>query len=283
MLRFLSLCLMIALAGPGHAQPRAPLPQHQQTAVAVWEVMRLDNLAPILREEAVAEGTEMAAAMFPRGGTGRWVDGIRAIYDPARIRTLFVAGIAAAMPAARPVDVQKGLAFYGTAFGQRVLALEASARVAMLDADVEATARDAFARAVRQRDPRAARIIRLIQVADLIEPNVAGGLNAAVAFSRGFQAGGGFAMPLSDGEIVRDAWAQESQLRADTEGWIGAYLFYAYAVLGDAELDRYIAYAGSAEGQALSRLMFAGFDAVFAQTSHDMGLAAAAELQGRQL
>lgn len=283
MLRFLCLCLLMALAGPAVAQPRMPAQQYQQVAQGIWEVMRLDSLAPILRDEAVAEGREMAATMFPRGGTGRWLDRVRAIHDPGRVRSLFLTGMADAMPAAQADKVRKGLPFYRTVFGQRMLVLESSARLAMLDADVETAARDAFARALRQRDPRAARIVRLIQAADLIEPNVAGGLNAAIAFSTGFQEGGGFSMPLSEGQIVQDAWAQEARLRADTEAWIGAYLFLAYAVLGDAELDRYIAYAGSPEGRALSQLMYAGFDAVVTRTSYDMGRAAAAEMQGRKL
>lgn len=283
MLRFLCLSLLIALAGPAAAQPQVPLPQHQQAADLVWQAMDLDSLAPILQAEALAEGQEMAATLFQGRGTGRWLDRVRAIHHPARIRALFLSGMAAAMPAADAAKVRAGLAFYQSRFGQRLLALESSARVAMLDADVEAAARAAFARARSRDDPRAARIVRLIEAAGLIDANVAGGLNASVAFSRGFQAGGGFPMPMSEDEIIRDAWAQEPQMRADAEDWIGAYLFLAYSSLPDAELDAYAAYAGSPGGQALSQLMFAGFDAVFARTSHDMGLAAAAEIRGRQL
>lgn len=283
MLRFLCLSLLIALAGPLAAQPRPPMPQHQQAADAVWEVMDLDSLAPILQAEALAEGAEMAATLFKGRGTGRWLDRVGAIHHPGRIRALFLSGMAAAMPGADPAEVRAGLEFYRTGFGQRMLALESSARVAMLDADVEAAAREAFAQARSQGSSRAARIERLIETADLVESNVAGGLNAAIAFSRGFQAGGGFPMPMSEGEIIADAWAQEPQMRADAENWIGAYLFLAYSSLSDAQLDAYIAYAGSAGGQALSRLMFAGFDAVFARTSHNMGLAAAAEVRARQL
>ncbi|MCZ0961148.1 hypothetical protein [Paracoccus benzoatiresistens] len=283
MLRFLCLNLLLALAGPAVAQPGAPLAQHQQAADAVWDVMQLESLTPILQAEALAEGEEMAATMFPRGGTGRWLDQVRAIHDPARVRALFLAGMAGAMPGADPAEVRGGLDFYRGSFGQRMLALESSAREAMLDSDVEAAARDAYARAEGQGEKRAAQIARLVEAADLIEPNVAGGLNASIAFSRGFEAGGGFPMPMGDDQIIRDAWAQEPQIRSDTRDWIGAYLFLAYSSLTDAELETYIAYAGSAEGQALSRLMFAGFDAVFTQTSHDMGLAAAAEIRGRQL
>ncbi|WP_295049218.1 hypothetical protein [uncultured Paracoccus sp.] len=291
MLRFLCLYLLLAIGGPAAAQPLARSPvqvpalsaEHRQVVNAVWNVMRMDSLMPILRDDAVAQGEEMAAALFPRGGTGMWRDRVGAIHDPVRAKDLFLTGMAQAIPRTDAAAVNDGLAFYRTMFGQRMLSLETDARVRMRDPAVEAAARDAFAQAVQRRDPRASRIVRLIRTADLIEPNVAGGLNAAIAFSRGFQAGGGFPMPQSDSQIVQGAWAQEPGMRAETEAWISASLFMAYEVLGDAELDRYTAYAGSPGGQALARLMFVGFDAVLAATSYDMGLAAAAELRGRDL
>ncbi len=283
MLRIFCLGLMIALAAHLHAQPRLPAPQHQQAALAVWEVMEMDQLAPILRDEAVAEGAEMAAAMFRGRGAGRWLDQVAAIHAPARMRALFLRGVAGAMPATDPAHLQAGLAFYRTRLGRHLLMLEAQARLAMLDPDVEAATRDTWARAQARSDPRAARIARLIEVADLIEPNVTGGMNASIAFARGFQEGGGYPMPLTEGQIIADAWDQEPQLRADTEDWIGAYLFLAYSRLRDADLDAYTAFAASDEGRVLSRAMFAGFDAVFLRTSRDMGRAAAAQMRGRHL
>ncbi|MDQ1899406.1 hypothetical protein RAH32_02960 [Paracoccus sp. WLY502] len=283
MLRFLCLCLLVAVGQPSHAQPRQPVPPHQQAAHVLWDVMQLDRLAPVLRDEAVAEGAEMAATMFPRGGTGRWLGQVAAIHAPPRIQALFMRGAVESLTTMDPADLQAGLTFYGTRLGQRLLALETTARVAMLDKDVEAAARAAWAQAQRRSTPRAARIARLIDAADLVDPNVAGGLNASIAFARGFQAGGGSSMPLAEGEVIQNAWAEEPELRADTESWIGAYLFLAYSSLGDRELEAYIAFAESSAGGALSRVMFAGFDRVFTQTAHDMGLAAAAEMQGRQL
>lgn len=283
MLRLFCLCLLIGLWFPAAAQPQMPPKQREMVSEIVWDVMRLDSLAQVMRDEALAEAAGMAATMFPRGGTGQWLDRVAAINDPARIRDLFVDGMARAMAAADADDVQAGLGLYRTVLGQRLLQLEAEARLAMQDAKAEAAAREAFVGAVQRRDPRAARIVRLIRAADLIDPNVVGNLNATIAFAKGFNAGGGFPAPPSETEITRNAWAQEPQIRAETEAWLGSYLFLAYGVLGDAELDRYIAHAASPGGQTLSRLMFAGFDAVLAVTSRDMGRAAAAELQGREL
>lgn len=283
MLRLLTLCLLVALSGPGHAQLRLPVQTDQQITDRVWTIMQLNRLVPILQDEAMAEGRELAATMFPRGGTGLWLDRVRALHHPDRIKGLFLRGASDALSAAGPADVQAGLAFYLTGLGQRILMLEGKARAAMLDERVEATARASYARAVRLSHPRAARIARLIDTADLIGPNVAGGLNASIAFSKGFEAGGGFPMPMSETQIIRDAWAQEPELRADTEAWIGAYLYLAYASLTDAQLDLYIRFAASDGGRALSQVMFAGFDAAFGQTAYDLGLAAAAELRGREL
>ena len=283
MLRFLCLCLLVAVGQPAHAQPRQPAPHHQQSAHVLWDVMQLDRLAPVLRDEAVAEAADMAATMFPRGGTGRWLRQVAAIHAPPRVQALFTRGASESLSTTDPADLQAGLAFYRTRLGQRLLALETTARVAMLDKDVEAAAEAAWARAQQWSAPRALRIARLIEAADLVDPNVAGGLNASVAFARGFQAGSGSPMPLAEGEIIQNAWAGEPELRADTERWIGAYLFLAYASLGDRELEAYIAFAESSGGRALSQVMFAGFDRVFTQTAHDMGLAAAAEMRGRQL
>lgn len=283
MVRLFCLCLLIGLWVPAAARPQMPSEQRDTVSQAVWDVMRLDTLAQVMREEALADAAEMATAMFPRGGTGQWLDRVAAINDPARIEALFVDGMARAMATVDADDVQAGLALYRTVFGQRLLQLEAEARLAMQGAQTEAAAREAFARAVQRRDRRAARIIRLIEAADLVDPNVVGNLNATIAFSKGFNAGGGFPAPPSETEVTRNAWAQEPSIRAQTEAWIGSYLFLAYGVLGDAELDRYIAHAASPGGKTLSRLMFAGFDAVLGVTSLEMGRAAAAELQGRQL
>ena len=287
MLRFVCFCLTIALAGPVLAQPRLPGPsptlQEPQVALAVWSVMQLDRMMPILQQEAVEEGREMASTMFPRGGTGLWPDRVARIHHPDRLRRLFLSGAATAAARVRLDDLQRGLAFYKTGLGRKVIALEARARAALLNPTVEEAAGLAWARARLEGDPRARKIARLLEEADLIEPNVAGGLNASIAFSKGFRDSGGFPMPLSDEEILADAWRQEPQLREDAVAWIGAYLFLAYASLGDRELDMYVTFSGSDGGRALASLLFAAFDSVFTRTSYDMGQAAAAELRGRQL
>lgn len=280
MLRLFCLCLMFGLSGPVAAQPRMPFPL---VARLVWDTMRMDDLAPLIRDEAVADGARMAGTLFPRGGTGRWAGIVAAIHDPARLRALFVAGMAAALPATDPRDVKAGLDFYRSDLGRRLLDREIVARRAMLNPAVEDAARAAFAKARRDDDRRAGQIMRLIDSADLVEPNVVSALNAGIAFARAFQGAGGLPMPMRPEEILADAWSREPQVRAEARDWIGSYLFLAYAPLTDAQLETAIDFAASPGGRAVSRLMLAGFDAALMQVSRDMGVAAAIETRARRL
>ncbi|MDP5307898.1 DUF2059 domain-containing protein [Paracoccus spongiarum] len=286
----LFLGLLVLCAGPGPAQEpplSAPVPKAGpkagQVDLRLWRVRRLAELMPILRDEALAEARTMLDTLRDGGAGIGWLDSVARIHEPARLEALFRAALrrpAAGVPEAR---LQAALDFYETDLGRRLVGLETTARRAMLDPDAEALAREAFATAASRNDPRVGRIGRLIEEADLIGPNVAGGLNAAVAFSRGFSDGGGFDMPMTEDQMLADAWSQEAEIRAATLGWMEAYLMLAYSPLSDAELDRYIGFAGSPEGQALSALLFEGFDAIFLQTSRDLGLAAAAQMQGSEL
>jgi hypothetical protein len=245
--------------------------------------MDLESLMPILRDEAVAEAEDMQADLFKRGGTGGWLDQVARIHDPDRLESLFREGLEAARENADRGRIEDALTFYRSDLGRRLVGLENSARRTMLDADAEAAAREALSAAAARDDPRVARIRRLIDEAQLIGPNVAGGMNAAMAFSEGFAEGEGFDMPMNAERMLRDTWRQEEEIRAQTTEWMESYLLLAYSPLSDADLDRYIVFAGSAGGKALSGLMFAGFDAVFRKTSYELGLAAAGQMRGRQL
>lgn len=287
-----TLCLLAALL-TGHqataqeqAAPTAPQATPQvptERGVRLWQALGLAELMPVLRDEALAEAAEMQSGMFEGGASIGWIDTVAQIHDPSRLETLFRAALSRSLQPGGDPAIDAALDFYEGDLGRRLVALETTARQAMLDPDTEAAARDSFAEAASRGDLRVAQIQRLIDEADLIGPNVAGGMNAAVAFSQGFEEGGGFDMPMSEAQILADAWSQEAEMRAATIGWMEAYLMLAYSPLGDDDLETYIAFAGSDAGQALSALLFAGFDALFWQTSRDLGLAAAGQMQGRDL
>lgn len=281
-----ALALTLA-AGPGGTQPvpDGPVPTSQTADLVaqLWEGLALEPLMPVLRDEALVAGDEMAAMLFEGPPSPRWSATIRRMHRPERLAGLMHAALAEAMTGADPIALSEALAFYRTDPGQRLLRLELSARAALVDPDADQAARDAFAVAEKRGDPRADLIRDLMEAADLVEPNVAGGMNAMLSFSQGFAAGGGYAQDVSEAQMLADAWAEADALRAETIEWNGAYLMLAYSPLPDAALHEYAGFAASPAGQALNDVLFAAFDAMFRRLSYEVGLAAAAELRGRKL
>ncbi|CAM3149550.1 hypothetical protein PANO111632_05305 [Paracoccus nototheniae] len=248
-----------------------------------WQVLQLEALMPVLRDEAATEAAGMQAEGLIAGSGPDWAGVVARIHDPDRLERLFREGAAEALARTDPAVIDRALRFHAAGLGRQVVGLEISARRAMLEEGIEEAARQDYARARDDGQPRAAQIDRMIDRADLIAPNVAGALNATIAFSRGFAAGEGFDMPLTPQQMMAEAWAQRDQIEADATGWLQGFLMLSYGPLSDAELDGYTDWLASAEGRAMSQLLFAGFDRAFGQTSYDMGLAAALRLQGRQL
>ncbi|MGZ3216542.1 hypothetical protein [Paracoccus sp. T5] len=249
----------------------------------IWHGLDMGAMMPILRDEAVREAGRLEEEGVIQGNGPPWPSIVARIHDTGRLEEMFRAGAVDALDRVNGDRLDAGLRFYEDGLGQRLVALETGARRNLLDEETEAEALEAFERALDQDAPRAEQILRLIDRADLVAPNVASGLNASLAFSRGFADGGGFDMPLTDEQAMAEAWAQQEQIEVDATEWLQGFLMLAYAPLTDAEMETYIAYASSPEGQALAQVLFAAFDRVFAQTSYDMGLAAALRLQGRQL
>lgn len=249
----------------------------------MWQVLGLGRQMQIFQQEATREAARFEADGLIGGSGEAWADTVARINEPARLQALFREGLGRVLTRTDLALLNKGLGFYERGLGRTLVPLEISARMAMLDDDITENAHDTFARAKANGDPRIEQITRLIDSADLVAPNVSSGLNASVAFSRGFGEGGGYDMPLTDDQMLAETWAQQDQIAADTVEWLQSYLMLAYSSLSDAQLDDYITYAASREGQALAQVMFAAYDYVFMQTSYDMGVAAALRLQGRQL
>lgn len=290
------MLLILGLAGllattPAPVPVPAPQPALQHCATArdlaisialedgdgqrVWQALQMQALAQVLRDEARREAEALVAdGLVPPDGPP-WPQIVARIHDPERLGAMFRDSLDRAAARIAPDLLDRALRFYETGQGGRMVALENAARRAMLDPQAEEAARWAFARADRLGLPRAALIRRLIDEADLVAPNVATGMNASVAFSQGFAEGGGFDMAPTPDQMLAEAWAQQDEIAYEAEAWMQAFLMLAYAPLSDAEIETYIGFATSPEGQALADLMFAGFDAVFVQTSREMGLAAA--------
>ncbi|MFN3642580.1 MAG: DUF2059 domain-containing protein [Gemmobacter sp.] len=244
--------------------------------------MQVERLVAVMAQEGLRYGAELRAELFPDQGGPRWDAAVRTIHAPDRMLAL-VADALARGYAGNEAAAEVATGFFRSDLGQRIITLELAAREALLDTATKEAAEVAL-EDMRAGDPgRLALIERFVRTNDLIESNVAGALNANLAFYRGMIEGGAIDPSLSEQEMMADLWGQEDQVRADTEGWIYPYLALAYAPLGDGDLDAYIAFSATTEGRALNTALFAAFDALFAQLSFDLGLAAAVFLQGQDL
>jgi hypothetical protein len=150
----------------------------------------------------------------------------------------------------------------------------------LLDDAVEDAAKVAAADMAQDHDPRLALIRDFAVAGDLIEMNVAGAMNANLAFYQGMAETGGFAEEMTEDQILSDVWGQEPQVRADTEEWLFPYLALAYQPLSDEDLEAYTAFWETAAGKRLNTALFAAFDVVFTDISRDLGRAAALQMQG---
>lgn len=283
MLRMLLIVTGLAFAQPAISQDTNAPVIEQSLEMQIWDTLQMSELAWIIRDEALVEAEDMQKSMFERGGDGRWLDAVEKIHTPKRVEKLLRDNLTVALKEVPEPLIQEGLRFYETDLGRKIVLLEDSTRRAMLDEDVEEDAFAGFAEAASHNKPRVAQIGRMIEEADLIEQNVVSGLNSVLAFSKGFEAGDGYRMPMTEAQILEETWKQEPLIRSQSLGWLEAFLYLAYSSLSDEELDEYIEFSRSLPGKALTNVLYSSFDKLFVQTSYEMGIAAAGQLEGRAL
>lgn len=140
-----------------------------------------------------------------------------------------------------------------------------------------------FAELAGSDDPRYRLVESFIQTNDLVEVNVAGGLNAARAFYSGLSEGGAFETPMTPDQILQDVWAQEPAIRSEAESWLGSVLNMAYAPLTEAEMRAYITVSEGKAMHVLNGALYEAFDLSFTSVSQDLGRAAAKYIVGETL
>ncbi len=278
-------CMPATIPAAQETKPAEQTSSEQSTNQAddLVAALCLEGLMQVISDEAIDVGDETARTMFPDEAASGWQGEIARINRPERLLALFHDALMRALAQEDPALIDAALRYFDSDFGRKVVALELSARRAMLDKDVESSAYAAYSAAAGRNDRRVGVIADMIAAADLLESNVAGALNGVLAFSRGFEVAGGYGEPMTESELIADVWAQEPQLRAETEGWLNAYLMLAYGPLTDAELRDYIAFSTRPEGKALSRALFSAFDEMFAITAYETGLRAAGKIMGQEL
>lgn len=265
---FFALLLWVATSLPGRAEPVDDL----------MEALQIEAMLEIMREEGLAYGADLGSDMFATGPNARWQALLSEIYDIEKMRTVMRTGFEAILQDAEAAPL---IRFFSSETGTEIIALELSARRAMIDDDVEEAARAAYRARAGSSDTRLDQLTEFIELNDLLEANVSGALNASFQFYRGLVDGGGFSM--SEADIIADVWSQEEETRTDTREWLYGFLMLAYQPLDDAQLEAYISLSSSPEGRVLNRALFAGFNAMYEEISYALGLAAAQQMQGQDL
>ena len=269
-----ALILSICLPGAAFAL------SEEESDARLAELVRVGDIARILRDEGLAHAADIAENMFPDRSANAWTLTVDGIYDAPSMQMQMEEALAEALSAdeAEPI-----IEFLGSDLGQKIVGLELTAREAYAEDSVEDAAKDAWAIIDDENTTRAQMIDRFVEVNDLLEENVASGLTANYEFLAGLNEGGAFPEPMSDDMMLAEAYSSEGELRSDTEEWLGSFLNLAYDALTDAELSDYIAFSATKAGRDFNRALFAGFDAMYDGISRALGRAAAVEMVSQDI
>lgn len=242
------------------------------------DILRIGEVIDVMRDEGRAFGAELNNDMLDGQGGAVWAAQIERIYDRDVMENAVRRALSDRMTDA---EIARSIAFYDTELGQRILTLETSARQAMADSTVEEIARATFRELKQEGDPRFDEITRFVEINDLLERNVTGALNASYHFMRGLAEGG--SVTMSESDMTADVWSQEEATRADTESWLYGFLILAYGPLGDEDFEAYIVFSETDAGQTLNAALFDGFDEMYLDISHALGLMVARTLETSDL
>jgi hypothetical protein len=275
---------MLRLAAPLVLSGLLALPATAETPVAdvsaLYDALALPEMIEIMRLEGLAYGAEIGEGLFGGPPTAEWQRKVESIYDNDQMQAAARQALAAATAGQ---DIGPVVAFFTTEPGSGFIRLEASARRAMLDDDIEAAAKEAAAIAMADRTARYLQVERFVEANDLIETNVTGALNSSYSFYLGLQEGGAFGGDLLPEDLLRDVASREPEIRSGTTEWVYAFLLLAYDPVSDADLERYIEFSETDAGRKLNRAIFGAFDDMFDDISRSLGRAAAIYMQGEQL
>jgi hypothetical protein len=269
-MRVVVLALVMALS---------PLPALADARITVlMDVLRISEVIGILRDEGLANARSLDAQMLEGRGGAFLEAQVRQIYDVDAISERFRQALEAGLA---PDQVEAAIAFFGSPEGARIITLENEARRALADPRIETAARELFATQLAADDPAAERVVRFIAANDLLERNVAGSMSANLRFYTGLADGGYTAQ--SREEIIAEVWAEQDAIRAQSEAWLGGFLYLAYHDLPEAVMDGYIGFSEAAPGQALNAALFDGYEAVYRDVSYALGRAIALSSEGDEI
>ncbi|SLN11004.1 hypothetical protein PEL8287_00213 [Roseovarius litorisediminis] len=267
----LGLGLAVMLAGPVMADQEKDLAR-------LMEAMDFKETVSILQQEGLRYGTEVAIDMLPDADPDSWRLTVGRVYDTDRMYALLAEEFHDAL---RETDLTTLLDFYTSEGGQEVVTLELAARRAFLDRDIETAAQTRYEVMQGEGAPILDQIDRMIADSDLIEMNVVGALNSNLMFYRGLNDGG--ALDMAEDEMLSDVWAQEEDIRAESDRWLHGFLLMAYQPVESDLLEDYIALYRSPAGRDLNRALFQAFDRMYEQISYLLGQAVAQNMLSEKL
>jgi Uncharacterized protein conserved in bacteria (DUF2059) len=258
-------------------------PESKKRILQLSATMQIRQILSVMRQEGFDYGKSLEEEMFPGKGGAAWNATVDGIYDEAAMKSLFDQALVAELGAADPATLDVIEAFFGSDRGQRILTLEVEARRALLDQDAEDAAKVHVEDLKAKDDQRLVLIRKFAEVNDLVEMNVAGALNANLAFFKGMVAAGGFDEKLSEDQMVQNVWSQEPAIRDETETWLYPYLALAYQPLSDDDMQAYLAFSELDEGKVLNAAIFSAFNVLFTDISGSLGRAAAKQMHGEDI
>jgi len=277
--------LATILASPALAEAHTPAPHSadaKRRIADLSDLLQIGEVIEVMRLEGLDYGRQMEGELFPGLGGADWRRVVALIYDSETMRRRFDATLTAEL-AAETDTVAATMEFFASDRGRRILRLEVEARRSLLDSAVEDAARLRVDEMEAKGDARLDLLRRFAEANDLIESNVLGALNANLAFFQGMAEVGGLSEDLTEEQMLRDVWAQEDDIRQETEDWLYPYLALSYGPLEEGDLEAYLAFSQTPAGQRLNVALFAAFDAVFTSISRDLGRAAARQMIGKDI
>lgn len=243
----------------------------------LYDLLALDDYISIIRAEGLAEADELSQDMLGRPADSVLLDQLGRIHDEARM----AAAVMEHLGGLSEDEIAESIDYFQTDGAVRITELEVAARRAMMDDDVEQSARLAWVEAESSRQDLSARIEEMSRINDLVERNVSGALNSNLRYYQGLAEGG--ALDLTEEEILALVWEQEEDVRIETRAWIGGYFLLAYQPLEESDLDRYIAFWKTPAGQALNAAIFAGFNQIYDDVSYATGRVLALNAMSQEL
>lgn len=245
----------------------------------LFALLGQDQIVEVMRQESFAYG-ENIAEMFFGAGDAAWDAQLEAIYRADWMREQLISGFARELDGE---DIGAITAYFETDPGARIVELEVAARTAMLDDAVSDAAKASGAEALADPSAKMRLIQEFVDVNDLIEMNVVGGMNGNYAFFMGLLDNGAFEGQTTADTLLSDVANQEAEIRASTTEWIYGFLNLAYSPLSEADLENYIAFSRTEAGRALNKALFVAYDDLFNALNRAVGAAAAARMKQSEL